>query len=103
MCGTRRRYTESGLLLLQGRSGRPKLFVQSKSIQGFIALPQLLRSFQVQDLGFSIQEARDTSDPISLGSDSDSEGEAYGLRVDMEVRVRGGRGRGRGVRMIGAG
>jgi 6-phosphogluconolactonase/glucosamine-6-phosphate isomerase/deaminase len=79
-------FDRAGLNLLQGRSGRPKLFAHRKAIDGFITLPQLLRTFQVQDLAFSITEARGAAAAAAQTSesDSDSEGEEYTRRLEME-------------------
>jgi hypothetical protein len=81
-------FERSGLYLLHGRSGRPRLFAQRASIDGFIALPQLLRTFQVQDLAFSITEARESAPPPATSSDSDSEGEEYARRLKRQEAAR---------------
>ena len=90
--GEEPRYASSGLNLLRGRTGRPKLFAHRKAIDGFIALPQLLRTFQVQDLAFSITEAREATNSTAAStppaSDSDSEGEEYVRRLEREEEER---------------
>jgi 6-phosphogluconolactonase/glucosamine-6-phosphate isomerase/deaminase len=91
--GEEARYAARGINLLHGRAGRPKLFAHRKAIDGFIALPQLLRTFQVQDLAFSITEAREAAAGSSTAaapppSDSDSEGEEYVRRLEREEEDR---------------
>ena len=84
-------YGARGLNQLHSRAGRPRLFCHRKAIDGFIALPQLLRTFQVQDLAFSITEARETAASGEAGlpdENSDSEGEEYQLRLAREEAVR---------------